>query len=278
MTYDPISHDPRAFDARYPAALAPVRFASHGEYLLGGLFIAQGAGPHPTVLLLHGFPGNEKNYDLAQGLRRAGWNVMIFHYRGSWGSGGDFAFAHVLEDTQTALAYLRSSEAQEQHRVDASRIALAGHSMGGWAALLTAAGDDHLLGVASMAGHNMALGAEELAEDPVMLRMALPFFEESALFLHGTTGRALIDEIIAHAAEWNLPDHAAALARHPLLLIAGSRDEGTQPALHHHPLIKALRDAGAQRLTEVLLESDHSFNDRRIELARTLLGWLETLA
>ena len=38
------------------------------------------------VLLLHGFPGNEKNLDLAQDLRADGFNVLFFHYRGAWGS------------------------------------------------------------------------------------------------------------------------------------------------------------------------------------------------
>ena len=33
--------------------------------------IAAGAGPHPTMLLLHGLPGNERNLDLAQAARRA---------------------------------------------------------------------------------------------------------------------------------------------------------------------------------------------------------------
>jgi pimeloyl-ACP methyl ester carboxylesterase len=49
------------------------------------LYIAAGEGPHPNVLLLHGLPGNEQNIDLAQSMRRAGWNVLTFHYRGSWG-------------------------------------------------------------------------------------------------------------------------------------------------------------------------------------------------
>ncbi len=34
-------------------------------------YIPAGAGPHPTVVLLHGLPGNEKNLDLAQAMRRA---------------------------------------------------------------------------------------------------------------------------------------------------------------------------------------------------------------
>ena len=55
-------------------------------------FRAPGPGPHPVVLLLHGFPGNERNLDLAQTIRRAGWDVLFFDYRGSWGTPGDFSF------------------------------------------------------------------------------------------------------------------------------------------------------------------------------------------
>jgi pimeloyl-ACP methyl ester carboxylesterase len=58
------------------------------------VYVAAGAGPHPAVILLHGFPGNERNLDLAQDMRRAGWDVLYFNYRGSWGTLGDFSFAH----------------------------------------------------------------------------------------------------------------------------------------------------------------------------------------
>jgi len=47
------------------------------------VYVAAGAGPHPAVVLLHGFPGNEKTLDLAQDVRRAGWNVLYFNYRGA---------------------------------------------------------------------------------------------------------------------------------------------------------------------------------------------------
>jgi hypothetical protein len=41
-------------------------------------------------LLLHGCPGLQQNGDLAVALRDRGWNALIFHYRGSWGSGGRY--------------------------------------------------------------------------------------------------------------------------------------------------------------------------------------------
>ena len=85
--------DPAPGDAN-PAAMAAVRIPSHGAMMNGVIYRAAGAGPHPTMLLLHGFPGNEQNLDLAQAVRRAGWTVLTLHYRGSWGSPGNFSFAH----------------------------------------------------------------------------------------------------------------------------------------------------------------------------------------
>jgi pimeloyl-ACP methyl ester carboxylesterase len=46
-------------------------------------YVASGTGPRPAVVLLHGFPGNERNLDLAQDMRRAGWDVLYLNYRGS---------------------------------------------------------------------------------------------------------------------------------------------------------------------------------------------------
>jgi pimeloyl-ACP methyl ester carboxylesterase len=35
---------------------------SHGSRLNAVLFMASGKEAHPTILLMHGFPGNEKNW------------------------------------------------------------------------------------------------------------------------------------------------------------------------------------------------------------------------
>src|ERR1700743_1035826 len=78
------------WDASSPAGMAELRIPSEGSLLAGFLYKANGAGKHPTLLLLHGYPGNERNLDLAQGVRAHGWNVIYFDYRGSGGSPGDF--------------------------------------------------------------------------------------------------------------------------------------------------------------------------------------------
>jgi fermentation-respiration switch protein FrsA (DUF1100 family) len=60
----------------------------------------------------------------------------------------------------------------------------------------------------------------------------------------------------------------------PLLLVAGRRDEVTPPALHHEPLAAAVAAEPGARLTSALLDADHAFADRRVELARLVVGWL----
>jgi predicted alpha/beta-fold hydrolase len=94
-------------DAAHPAGMAVLHIPSHGLQINGLEYMPSGAGPHPTLVICHGLPGNEKNLDLAQALRRAGWNAVTFNYRGSWGSPGNFRFAQTLEDARSVLAYLR---------------------------------------------------------------------------------------------------------------------------------------------------------------------------
>src|ERR1035438_5743293 len=91
-------------DARAPASMETFQIPSHGALLNAFVYVAAGARLHPAVILLHGFPGNERNLDLAQDMRRAGWDVLYFDYRGSWGSPGDFSFSHSIEDTAAAIA------------------------------------------------------------------------------------------------------------------------------------------------------------------------------
>lgn len=62
-------------DAAHPAAMVVLHIPSHGVLINGLLYSPAGAGSHPTLVICHGLPGNEKNLDLAQAVRRAGWNA-----------------------------------------------------------------------------------------------------------------------------------------------------------------------------------------------------------
>jgi len=71
--FDPASSDLPNFDSANPPRLSETFFEIGAVGMNAIVYEAQGAGPHPTVVLLHGFPGNEQNLDLAQAIRRADW-------------------------------------------------------------------------------------------------------------------------------------------------------------------------------------------------------------
>lgn len=251
-----------------------VTFFSGGERLVGALLLAESRGPNPTLLLLHGFPGTERNFDLAHDARRAGWNVLVFHYRGAWGSGGSFSFTSSHDDAAAALAFLRSPETAARYHVDAARIAVAGHSMGGFIALKTAANDDAAIGAASWAGFNFGAFAPKLIRD----REATARDWDSCLSpLRGASGTALVEEVLASGAAWDLRSLAPALGNRPVLLIAAKNDTVAPVGLHHEPLVEVY--AGAiSRLSHAVLDTEHGFTSRRPVLSRMLLQWLGTLS
>ncbi|MDI1295754.1 MAG: alpha/beta fold hydrolase, partial [bacterium] len=146
-TFHPaVTSDPAA-DAAHPAGMSAFIIPAEGGAMNAVMYTAAGAGLHPTLLLLHGFPGNEQNLDLAQAARRAGWNVLTLHYRGSWGSPGVFSFSHASEDAWTALLFLQQSGTVAKYHIDTSAIVVAGHSMGGFMAADVAAADPHVAGL-----------------------------------------------------------------------------------------------------------------------------------
>jgi pimeloyl-ACP methyl ester carboxylesterase len=271
---DPVTRDPAAWDAEHPPRLVELRIESHGAAMNAIAYLADGPGPHPTALLLHGFPGNERNLDVAQAVRRAGWNVLFFHYRGAWGSEGDFSFTHVLEDVASAVAWTQDPANAQGLRIDPERIALVGHSMGGFAALLAGSRLDEVDCIASLAGANLASRGYAAGADPAMAQAIADQLDAWSAPLSGTSGRALLDELVAAGTDFDALTRLPALTTRKLLLVAGSLDETTPPAEHHAPLVSALEAAGAPSLRHVVLEADHAFSQRRIALSREVVGFL----
>ena len=138
-----------------PPGQVELKIPSEGAALNAFMYTAAGAGPHPLLVLLHGFPGNERNLDLAQAARQAGWDALYFDYRGSWGSGGRFSFAHALADVSQVLNYMRAPAQRQRFDLDTSRIVLLGHSMGGGLALVTAERDPDVRCTAALAAWNI---------------------------------------------------------------------------------------------------------------------------
>ena len=259
------------------ASMQTMQIASHGALMNALVYIAAGAGPHPVVILLHGFPGNERNLDLAQDMRRAGWDVLYFNYRGSWGTPGDFSFAHSIEDTAAAIAYLRQPDVARSLRLDPNRIVLIGHSMGGFMAVEAAAADPAIkafatISAADMSGRMQAILAKEPRTEAIAA-MAHGLAEEGMAPLAGCTPEGLANELADHVASWPFMDKVGALKDRTALILTA--DDGL--AQDNNAFAAALRKAGDPHVTAQHFATDHAYSDKRIELSHTVLHWLAGL-
>lgn len=254
-------------DKSHPARMEVLHIPSGGVELNGVAYLAAGKGPHPTVVICHGWPGNEKNLDLAQAVRRAGWNAITFNYRGSWGSPGSFRFTQNPQDAKAVLAFLRLPATAAQLGVDTHRLVLMGHSMGGWVTTLVAAEDDGLVGAGLISAANMGL-MRGLDRDGI-IKMAA----ENAESLADTSPERMADELIAGRPGFDFMQAAPGLARKPLLVL--SSDDGLAPQTD--ALVVAVRRSGGTRITAYHAATDHGWSDRRIDLAAQVIRWLEQL-
>jgi acetyl esterase/lipase len=253
-------------DRARPPGMQVLHIPSGGVAINAVAYTPAGTGPHPVLVLMHGLPGNEKNLDLAQAVRRAGWVAVTFNYRGSWGSPGTFRFAGNLADARAVLAWLRDPAHAAKLGADAHRIVLAGHSMGGWVTALTAERDRGLAGAILISAANM--GAHAGPRGKLVAAMA-----DDMESLTGVTPETMADELLANAAAFDWAPGAAGLARAPLLVLTS--DDGLAPAAD--ALAAEVAKQPGAKVATVHVATDHGWSGARIRLEQEVLAWLEAL-
>lgn len=275
MNFDAISKDP-VLDKVYPPFTQTFTFNVKGDDLLVMVYVAQGEGPHPTVILYHGFPGYEKNFDLAQTLRRAGYNVMVFHYRGCWGSTGSYSIDNVLEDAEAAIDLLKTDECRAACRVDPDRIILMGYSLGGFTSLITLANHPEIKSMAFLVGFNFGRYAKGLIGDENKIKEAEKYWEGSFAPLRGINKEEFVAALIENKDRWDLVDYAENLKGKNLLFVGGAFDTCADIPNHHNPIVEVLKKNNENNLTDVILDTDHDCSNMRIGLSEQVLAWLES--
>jgi pimeloyl-ACP methyl ester carboxylesterase len=256
-------------DTKFPAELAGITVPSHGVDMDATFYLASGAGPHGTVLLLHGLPGYENNGDLAQSMRRAGWNVLLFHYRGTWGTAGMFSLSSAIEDTAEAVRFLRLPANAAKYRSDPQRLVVVGHSLGGFLAGYEASHDPAITAVAMIAAPNMGKINADRNEREIRLKR----WETQLHPIRGASAPGLLAEAERHAKDWDYVQWADALRGRPVSLV----EADDQNHAEMEALAGALRQKGAVSLDQVAVETDHGFSDHRIALQTIVVQWLEKL-
>ncbi|HEY3809693.1 MAG TPA: alpha/beta fold hydrolase [Steroidobacteraceae bacterium] len=267
--------DPLA-DPDYPPTGISMQFRSHGALLNGLVYRPSGNGPHPTVVMFHGLPGNETNMDLAQVLSRAGWTVVTFHYTGSWGSGGRFTLRNGVDDAAALLRHMRQPDIAQAWGVDPDHVLLIGHSYGGYVAARAAAEQPGVIGLVLMAPWDISFDTRQWGPLPPAerKRTAAASFDDVDGRLTGADHVSLTAEVMKYGPALDLAKIAPSLTRIPVLLITVTHDDEDDKAAD---FLARMQHLDAPKFTSQLMDTDHSFDSQRIGLEAAILRWMASL-
>jgi acetyl esterase/lipase len=245
-----------------PAGFVELRLPSAGSWLQGFMYKANGSKPHPTLLVLHGYPGNERNLDLAQAVRAHGWNVIYFNYRGSWGSQGEFSFRHCVEDVKNVVAYCRQNAAKMQ--IDPKQIALFGHSMGGFVCLKAIQEMPDIKKAFALSAWDIYTELKE--QSPAELAKTEKEADDYFV-LNKKSGKALFSAVVKEADFHNLRNAAIPLTNKQVIML----DEHRQ----NEALANILKKANRNYFVYEVWKTDHSFTNKRSSLIKKVIAFLD---
>ncbi len=225
---------------------------------------APGAGTAGLVLC-HGFPAgpggaatSAQTYpELAQRLSAdTGWTVLTFNFRGTGGSEGDFSLGGWLDDLRAAIDHLLAVDG-------VSGAWLAGSSTGGALAICSAAEDDRVRGVATLAAPADFAGWARDPEGFLAHARQVGVIRDPAFPADFESWARELAEIRPVAAIGKVPPR-------PVLIIHGAEDE-VVPLQDARILADAAQDEVELR---VLGEAGHRLrhDPRAVAL---LMGWME---
>ena len=254
-----------------PKYSAEVTVLSHGKRLPAIFYGAQGKGPHPTIILLHGYPGNEKNLDVAQNMRDAGWNVIFFHYRGAWGAEGNFSFSGSEQDVTVVTQFLQHPENAQKFKINTNQISYIGHSMGGHMAVAGIVENPEVRCAVIYDGANIGVTFKNADQK---IRNLWTSYADSLFMLQGWSGEAAAEELTNKGKQLNLLPRAHKIADRPILFIPADSD--VIPISEIDALVNEMRKVKDNRVHYRLIKDDHSFNNSRKQLIDVTKEFLHT--
>lgn len=150
-----------------------ISFESSGQLCRGWLYLPAAAGPHPVIVMAHGF-GAVKEMGLdayAKRFAAAGYACLVFDYRHFGASDGEprqlLDIESQLQDWAAAIAFARAHD-----DLDPERVALWGTSFAGGHALVAGARDGRVAAVISQCPFTDGRASVRVMEFRVLLRVS----------------------------------------------------------------------------------------------------------
>jgi len=257
------SNDNEAFNdftnhSEFPAFNEEMILNIKGDSIAGYAFIANGEKTKETVIMLHGLPGNDNQFDIAQSIRRTGRNVIHFNYRGSWGSHGDFLYSNSLEEVDEVIKYLSNAENSKRLRIDTNSFVILGRSYGGGIALIQGSKNERvkkIIAVSSMNAGSRFNPIQDLSE----LSGWKNYLDRQVML--NVNANTFLQEMLDNKEKYNVLTYNNQLKNKKVLLIESSENNQNWISL-------------LEGIDFKMIESDHNFISNRIELTTVLIEWL----
>ena len=237
----------------YPASSEEITITIGKDSIAAFGMFALGKEKKETVILLHGLPGNERSLDLAQELRRNGKNVIYFNYRGSWGSQGEFLYSNCIQDVKEVMDFFDKPENSTKYRIKSKSYILFGHSMGGGIALLVGAKDSRISKIGAFSPNPVGNAPKELLD--------WVYNYTKTLFMLEINPNEFYNEIIENNALYDPLKYKNELSKKDILIL----DENNRNAEWINKI---------ENIEYVLMKTDHSFSDKRLELIDKIKEWI----
>ena len=248
-----------------PASSTELFIPSGNSQIAGLIYNANGLQKHPTLLLLHGYPGNERNLDIAQVVRSRGWNVIYFDYRGSWGSQGKFSFKNCVEDVVNVVAFC--NKYQDSLKIDTSNIVLFGHSMGGWICLKALQELPTIKKGFALSTWNIGNDYKNVSNEKEMLRLANDPNTGGKYFVLNASLKDLYTPVLQDKTYFNLLNDTKSLSDKQIIMI-DEHEKNSQ-------LAEKIKESNKLYFDYSVWQTDHSFTNKRASLINKVLAFIE---
>jgi hypothetical protein len=230
-----------------------------------------------TVILLHGFPGNQSSpLGLAERLNAAGFNILGFNYQGSYLSEGNFSFDNCIDNVNAALNFLRDPVNQTKYKIDTSKIVVCGYSFGGTIAIESAMYNDKIKNIISIANDDHSVSIKKAAADLEFRENYRQFvgksFEPTGPFRGDL--KAQIELNIQNVDRYDLVKNAERLKTKKILFIVGWQDKTSFLEVNTLPLYRKLQQLYPSNIFIKGFESDHRFNNVIDDITDTIKAWI----
>jgi pimeloyl-ACP methyl ester carboxylesterase len=256
-----------------------IHFISGGSKLTGWVFRCNTQSSNPLAVLLHGYPGSERDpLGLGSMLKDGCINVITFNYRGTWESEGINSYENSIDDILSVSSFVHSNKLSQDLELQPSSISFIGYSYGGGVVLIASTIDTRIRRIALLAPLNLGEFGRQLLENEELRTNHEAFLDETMGengLIRGPGGKMMHQQFIDSIQKNDLFGIIDKLVDKDILILGGENDEDLPYDRHVLPLYTKLKVRNSSVYLEVY-DTYHVFTGFVEQVADRLIMWVNS--